>query len=26
MTHRRIGPEGQRVIRAPRGRALQCRS
>jgi len=26
MTHRRIGPEGQRVIRAPRGRTLQCRS
>ena len=26
MTHRRIGTEGQRVIRAPRGTALQCRS
>ncbi len=26
MTHRRIGTEGQRVVRAPRGTALQCRS
>jgi urocanate hydratase len=26
MTHRRIGPEGSRVIRAPRGTTLQCRS
>ncbi len=26
MTHRRIGTDGQRVIRSPRGTTLQCRS